>query len=145
MKLLFPVIALLVVGCATAVDPLVGSWEGKIEGAPNIPSMMGMAIPTFNLELLPDQKYLFSLMVVKIEGQWKVVGDELILSPRTINGEVVGQPRKDRSDPISRITASGQFTGDMKLKIAADKKSFGVADPTGMSTGKLLFTRTDGK
>jgi len=90
--LLIPLLA-ITAGCSTGEGALVGKWRGSIEEGTKLKAtpmgamadkMKGYIDPQLNLR--PDHTFVMSFAIAPIEGTWKLVKDDVILTPKTMFG-----------------------------------------------------------
>ena len=159
---------LLLGGCLSPEQKLVGKYKGKIETnrivktvAPMADAFTSMVEP--QLDLRPDKTFVLSVSMAPIEGTWKLEDKVLILTPKTMMGMSTDEVKKkaekefghaqkelDRMKKDSPIPIPFSMDGgmpnmtEMKVSVDLDNQKLGL-DPAGgtflAGFGKIIFTK----
>jgi hypothetical protein len=96
-------VCLLLAGCATPEDKVVGSWTGSGEivmpptGNKGLDAQLAKAhtVDSYTLELKKDKTYKEQMRNDTVVGTWKLDIDKITLTPTTVNGKSPDQVRKE--------------------------------------------------
>ncbi|MCH8274113.1 MAG: hypothetical protein IH851_04925 [Armatimonadetes bacterium] len=144
--------AIAVAGCGGISEKdLIGSWTGELEtpssggtaggeGTPEAEQAMAdafTAMMSFDLELKSDHKFTLTIMMIPMEGNWELEGDEVTLTIEKVSGMSV--------DEIVKMGGPEAAAGQepMVLSISEDGKTMTAVDPSGESPEKFVFKRKD--
>jgi hypothetical protein len=105
---------LILGGCLSAEQRLVGKWRGKVEMDQTVKSAMGMAgglASMFQpqLDLRPDKTFSLSLGPAPIEGTWKLEPGQLVLTPKTMMGMSADNVRDRAKRELAKVKKDSPF------------------------------------
>jgi len=144
-------LVLLIAGCKAGGEAaVVGNWSGalKIPEAKKDDPMAKMAegfasMLSMDLELKADHKFKITMMMIPIEGDWAMSGNQVTLTPKTFLGMTAEEYKKTQAksgntmsqtqDPSKPLVLELQSDGTMKM-IDTEKKA--TAAP-----GDMIFTK----
>ena len=152
---------LLLAGCFSEEDRLIGKWRGKVSLNPVVQSMAGLQASQFanmlepQLDLRPDKTFALSMPMGSIEGKWELKDKEVILTPNSVMGmpadQVKNEARKamdHASGPMGMpfgMSGSLPDTQVLHVKVLDDDQKLSLDPTTGMtmfgSLGKMTFTK----
>jgi len=162
MRKFFPLLFLLLLltGCLSPEQQVVGKWKGKLDINKGITSSMGPMGGMANLiqpqlDLRPDKTFRLSISLAPVEGTWKLEGNQLLLTPTSFMGmptsEVKAQAQKQLDH--ARTKASGmpfpiptEVPGISEMKADVDLQNHKMTlDPASGTAagglGKIVFTK----
>ena len=144
--------AITIAGCGGVSEKdVIGNWTGKVDrssssvaAGDNVPEGMeaianAMAeMLSFDLEIKKDHTFKLTMMFIPMEGSWELKGNEVILTTESMFGM--------SADDVARMGGQGGTAPDqepMVLRVSKDRKTMTTVDPSGATSGELLFTRKD--
>lgn len=118
----YPFLALvclaLLCGCSNPEKKVVGLWTGSGEiatpktGNAEIDSRAPKTVPIgCNLDMKEDKTYDESLQGYEIVGTWSLSGDNITLTPRTINGMGVDAAKKKYDEEKAKFNVTMDLPG----------------------------------
>lgn len=156
----FLTILLLLGGCMSEEEQLVGKWRGKVELSAAIKSspmgaMAGsyMSLVDPQLDLRPDKTFVLSLSMAPVEGTWTLKDQEIILTPKKVMGMSAGQARKQVENAMDRAPKGIPLpfgadmipdTKEMRVKVLDHGQKLTLDPAAGTMLGgfgKMTFTK----
>ncbi|MEA2552712.1 MAG: hypothetical protein QOJ65_888 [Fimbriimonadaceae bacterium] len=154
---------LLLSGCMSAEQRLIGKWKGTVELGRGLKySPLGAAAGALNtmgdpqLDLRPDKTFTLFLSFAPIEGTWKLVEKEVILTPTKVMG-ISSEDAKARAKgmmdrvqekgfPLGMPMPMGDIPGtqEMRVKVLNDGEKLSLDPGSGTMFGgsaKLEFKK----
>jgi hypothetical protein len=150
-------LVLALVGCKGGEANAVGKWKGefKVPETSKDDPMAKMAeglmsMFTFNLELMADHKYKLLVLIVNMEGDWSMKGNQITLTPTKIMGlspeEYKKEQEKQKSaNPMAKSGDSGDIGNEpliLEMQPNGTMKAILPGDQSAKAGGgDLIFTK----
>lgn len=145
--------AITIAGCGGVSEKdVIGNWTGKIDiastdanGNGDVPAALeGMAeafanMMTFDLELKKDHTFKMDMSSLPTEGIWELKGNDLTLTTEKVLGIPVNVAGAAPTLPGGLLAGREPFV----LRVSRNGKTMTTVDPSGATSGELLFTRKD--
>lgn len=134
---------------AKGTPDIVGKWKGelKMPEAKSDDPLAGMGeafakmlLGSLTLEIMPDDKFRFTMMGMPIEGTLKRTGNDLELTPETVMGMTPEEAKKMQPEGQK----NDMFSNDQPMvgTISADGQTIVMKNKNGKAgEGELTFTR----
>lgn len=149
LVLLLSFSALILVGCGTSQQNLIGKYKGEFkmpETAKDDPmakmgeAMMGMM--AFDLELKEENKFTMMMLIIPIEGDWSLSGKTITLTPKTVMGLTPEEFAKQNSKDGGTTAKAGEMEKPIRLEVQGDGKLKAIDDVGGeKAPGDLIFVK----
>jgi hypothetical protein len=127
---LLPLAAILLTGCMTEEQQMVGKWRGKVEMSAAMKSSPygNMASQYINmiqpqLDLRPDKTFVLSFSMAPIEGTWALKNQDIILTPKSVMGMSAGKARQEADKAMNHAPG---FQMPMGMNLIPDDKQLTV-------------------
>ncbi len=153
-------LAILITGCMSEEDQLVGKWRGKVElGSVLKGSSMGAMAGNYanmiepQLDLKPDKTFVLSLSMAPIAGTWAYKNQEIILTPKSVMGMPANEARKEAAKAMDHAPSGFSMpfganmlpdTKEMKVEVLNKGQKLTLDPASGTifgGFGKMTFTK----
>lgn len=150
IALLLSLLALVLVGCGTSQQSLIGKYKGEIKMSEadkdNPMAKMAeamMSMMSFDLELKEDNKFTMMLMAIPVDGDWSLSGKTITLTPKTVMGLSPEEFEKQNNKGSATTAKSGNMDKPIRLEVQSDGKSLKAIDDFGgeKSPGDMIFVK----
>lgn len=142
----FALVAVLAVACQSPPanrEQVTGKWDGKFvfteppkEGSSAAATKDLAETLIFPLELKEDGTYLMQYTLFPIEGNWDIVGTDVILTPTAVQGQPVDQKTVENA-------AEDSLTHRMVVNIRDEGQTMVLNQSFDFGKGKITFKRHD--
>jgi hypothetical protein len=139
---------------------LVGKWLGKVETSKFVKAATGHASGLMDmfqpqLDLKPDKTFAMSLGPAPVEGTWKLEGETVILTPKTMMGMATADVRAKAEKEFEKAKNDAPFPipfspsalpGISEMKATLDEKHEKLTLDPGAGTvvagfGRIVFKK----
>lgn len=133
------VLTVFLLGCDAKKESIVGKWAGSViikrpsTGKPDLDKVFAKADQTpvpYTLDLRADKTYTETVRKDKIDGTWVEEGREVILTPKTVNGDdpanLAAAFKKTNAELQVNLNLPPGLEGPEQVTISDDRQTLSI-------------------